>query len=522
MSQGSDVGDRLGPILTVEGIDKSYGGVHALKSVTWSVDAGEVHGLVGENGAGKSTLIKMISGAESPDAGRILVGGDSLPLGDTQASLAAGVSPVYQEPQLFADLTVQENIFLGREETRAGRVRWREQSQRAAELLERLQLDPSILQRRVGDLAVGVQQLVSIAKAFVTDVRLLILDEPSAILSHADIDRLFTIVRTLRAEGIGVIYISHRLDEIREITDRVTVMRDGEVIATEQAADLTPADIATLMVGDKFQIADRSARPSHATEEVMLDVDGLGAGSRLSEASFCVHRGEILGVYGLIGSGTTELVRALYGITPVSQGSVTLEGNPVAIRSPRQAMRLGMTMLPGNRKTQGVFLPKSLSFNLTSSHLQHFSTAGVLDRGAERSAMTEAMGKLRIKAPDTETVISSLSGGNQQKVVMARQLVRQPKVLLVEEPTQGVDVGAKSEIHNLIVEHVSGGHCAVVVSTDLEEIRYLCDRIVVLHQGRSAVTLSGDVDAGTLLRAASGDVQGMGSDSGEEGRDVDE
>ena len=499
--------DSPNDVLQVRAIDKRYGGVHALRQVTWSVRSGEVHGLVGENGAGKSTLIKMISGAEMPDEGIVLVDGSQVPSGDTQAALAAGVSPVYQEPQLFADLTVEENIFLGREETRFGKVDWADQRGRVEALLERLKLEPGIMHKRVADLPVGEQQLVSIAKAFAVDVRLLILDEPSAILASSDIDRLFEIVRGLRDEGIGVIYISHRLDELGRITDRITVMRDGSVIGTYPAREMSPTKIARAMVGDKFEVADRSDRRSVVTDEVVLSASSLSQGPRLTNASFDLHRGEILGIYGLIGSGTTELVRALYGIVPAASGEIRVKGEKAEIRSPHQAMRLGMAMLPGNRKLQGVFLPKSLSFNLSSSHLPFFSRLGFFSYARERRSVEEFIARLRVKAPGPSTIIGSLSGGNQQKVVMARQLVEAPEILLVEEPTQGVDVGAKAEIHQLILDHAAQGRSAIVVSTDLEEIRFLSDRILVMRHGESTVEMNGEVSAVSLLSAASGEVE---------------
>ncbi len=498
-------GDGETPILQVCGLDKRYGGVHALKDVSWEVRPGEVCGLVGENGAGKSTLIKMISGAEAPDAGTVLVDGRPLPLGDTQAALDRGVSAVYQEPQLFADLTVAENIFLGRERTRRGAVRWGEQQEQVVALLHRMHLDPAIINRRVGDLSVGEQQLVSIAKAFVTDVRLLILDEPSAILTNADIERLFDTIRRLRDDGIGVIYISHRLDELSQITDRVTVMRDGEVIGSYASGETSPARLARLMVGDKFQVADRGRRPAPGAGDVVLSVRDLAHGHRLRSVSFDLHRGEVLGIYGLIGSGATELARCLFGILTPTGGTIELDGRPRRFASPRAALRAGITMLPGNRKTQGVFLPKSLTFNIASSHLGFLSRWGVVAARRARQTTADLIDRLRIKAPGPETVVGALSGGNQQKVVMARQLVEDSEVLIAEEPTQGVDVGAKAEIHSLVLRHVADGHAALVLSTDLEEIRYLCDRIIVLRHGVSDAEFSGDVSAATLLAAAAGD-----------------
>ncbi|WP_103063787.1 sugar ABC transporter ATP-binding protein [Actinomyces qiguomingii] len=509
MANAGSVGVPFGrDILEVRGVDKRYGGVHALRSVDWSVRAGEVHGLVGENGAGKSTLIKMISGAETPDQGTVLVNGQPIVPGDTQSALAAGVSPVYQEPELFADLSVAENIFLGREDTRMGRVDWARQHTKVEALLERLKLDPGIMHRRVGDLPVGEQQLVSIAKAFAVDVRLLILDEPSAILTNAEIDRLFKIIRGLRDEGIGVIYISHRLDELGRITDRVTVMRDGAVIGTYATREMSPGRIAQAMVGEKFEVADRSARSSAVTREVVLEVSSLSQGKRLDNVSFQLHRGEIIGVYGLVGSGTTELVRVLFGVAAADGGEIRVNGERVRMRSPRNAIRLGMAMLPGNRKLQGVFQPKSLAFNISAGHLPFFSRLGLFNDRRERRFTSDLIRRLGIKAPGPSTPVGALSGGNQQKVVMGRQLVEVPDILLAEEPTQGVDVGAKSEIHQLILDHAAEGRSAMVFSTDLDEIRFLADRVLVMRHGGISAELSGDVSAVTLLSAASGELDG--------------
>ncbi|AZA13222.1 sugar ABC transporter ATP-binding protein [Corynebacterium choanae] len=492
------------PLLKVAGVDKRYGGVHALRDVHWSVLPGEVHALVGENGAGKSTLIKMISGAEKPDSGTITIDGETLPLGNTQAAMSCGISAVYQEPQLFADLTVAENIFLGREIAKAGKVQWNTQLEDVGDLLGQLELDPELANTRVGDLPVGEQQLVSIAKAFATPVKLLILDEPSAILADKDIDTLFRLIRSLTSRGISVIYISHRLDEIGKITDRVTVMRDGAVVETRETQGFSSRAIAESMVGEKFQVLDKQQKNFAADTPVLLDVQHLATGSKLHDASLSIRQGEIVGLYGLIGSGTAEFVRLLYGIGSPQAGTITVDGKKVTFRSPKDALAHRVTMLPGNRKLQGVFLPKSLAFNISCSHLGYFSSKGWFQYAKERKATADAIAALRVKAPGPDTLISNLSGGNQQKIVMARQLVENPLVLLAEEPTQGVDVGAKADIHSLIVDHVDQGNAALIVSTDLEEIRLLSDRIIVMRKGRTVCELPGDVSAAELLDAASG------------------
>lgn len=490
-------------LLTAQGIRKTYGGIRALRGVDFEVRAGEVHGLVGENGAGKSTLIKCLAGAETPDEGSICVSDTVLALGDPQASLAAGISTVYQEPSLFGELTVAENVFVGRERTVHGRVDWPTQMRLARELLTDIGLDPGLADRTLADLSIGQQQLVSVAKAFATRVKILILDEPSAILTDKEIETLFRVVRRVRDAGTGVIYISHRLDELGKITDRVTVMRDGSIVTTRDTRSLSTREIAELMVGrelDGVQSANSSVGP------VVMSVRDLAAGRALRGVSFDLHADEVLGVYGLVGSGTAELARALYGIEPARAGTIEVRGRQVQLRTPAAARRAGIMLTPGNRKSEGVFLNKSLAFNVSAHHLKHFSPRlGVMDARRETSTTADLMQQLRIKAPAPATRIGSLSGGNQQKVVIARQLVRQAVVNILEEPTQGVDVGAQNEIHRLVLDLVRAGTACLLISSDLEEVRRLSDRVVVLHGGRIAAVLGRGARAADLLAAASGD-----------------
>lgn len=502
MQKDSDVSP--GTVLRAEGLDKRYGGIHALRDVDFDVRAGEVQGLVGENGAGKSTLIKMLSGAEVADSGEVTVEGRQVLPGDPLASLAAGISTVYQEPTLFGELTVEENIFTGREIKAGGRVKWKQQHQRAVELLEMLGLDPSLARTTVADLPVGEQQLVSIAKAFATDVKVLILDEPSAILADREIATLFTVVRRMRDAGTGVIYISHRLDELAQITDRVTVMRDGAVVASRKTSEVTTRQIAELMVGRELKSAPTESNAD--VGEPVLEVRNLVAGKALKDASFTLHRGEVLGVYGLVGSGAGDIARALYGVVPATSGEIRVHGEEISISSPGKAKAAGFTMAPGNRRRDGVFLDKSLTFNGASSHLPFFSNGlGIMKAKAERGAMLEMMETLSIKAPTPETVIGALSGGNQQKVVIARQLIEDMSVTILEEPTQGVDVGAQEEIHRLVVDIARNGGACLVISTDLEEIRHIADRILVMYGGHVGTELSKGAPAAELLAAASGD-----------------
>ncbi len=494
-------------LLTATGVVKNYGGIRALRGVDFSIDRGEVRGLVGENGAGKSTLVKVFAGAVNPDAGDVQMDGKPLTLADPQASLAAGISTVYQEPALFGELSVIENIFIGREIATGGRIDWKDEYAKGIELLELLGLDPSMANQTVADLPVGEQQLISIAKAFAAEVKLLILDEPSAILSDQEISVLFTVVRRMKEAGTGVIYISHRLDELAKITDSVTVMRDGSVVTTAPTRDLSARKIAELMVGHEL---DSVEPPRVETGNVVLEVKNLSAGKALKDVSFDLRQREILGVYGLVGSGSGDIARALYGIDPATGGQIKVDGQSERIHTPIQAKRAGFSMAPGNRRRDGVFLDKSLTFNMASSHLELFSNSlGWMRAKEETGLMTKMMEKLRIKAPRPETSIGALSGGNQQKVVIARQLVGDAKITILEEPTQGVDVGAQAEIHRLVFEIAEGGRACFVVSTDLEEIRTLCDRVIVMHNGVVSAELRRGCTSADLLAAASGDTEAI-------------
>lgn len=495
------------PLLVATDIVKNYGGIRALRGVDFSISAGEVRGLVGENGAGKSTLVKIFAGAVNPNSGTVVINGEQLDLGDPQASLAAGISTVYQEPTLFGELSVIENIFMGREIATGGRVDWKEEYAKGIELLELLGLNPNMANRTVADLPVGEQQLISIAKAFAADIKLLILDEPSAILSDSEIDVLFTVVRRMKAAGTGVIYISHRLDELGKITDSVTVMRDGAMVTTAPTVDLSARKIAELMVGRELE---RATAPRTEPGQVVLEVDRMSAGRALRDVSFDLREREVLGVYGLVGSGSGDIARALYGIEPARTGTIQVDGKLAKIQTPWAAKNAGFTMAPGNRRRDGVFLDKSLTFNMASSHFDIFSNAFAwMKEKVEVGVMRQMIDKLRIKAPGPATNIGTLSGGNQQKVVISRQLVGDAKITILEDPTQGVDVGAQAEIHRLVFDIAEEGGACLVVSTDLEEVRTLCDRILVMHNGTVSTVLKRGCSSADLLAAASGDTDSI-------------
>jgi rhamnose transport system ATP-binding protein len=497
-------------LLRLTGIRKRYGGVQALRGVDFDVRPGEVHALVGENGAGKSTLIKIIAGAETADEGTVEMAGQKLG-GTTQAALDAGIATVYQEPQLFGELSVAENIFIGRELRKGVLVDRAAQRARVDELLDRLHLDRELADVRVADIPVGEQQLVSIAKAFAHEARVLILDEPSAILTDREIETLFDVVGSLRDHGVGIIYISHRLDELSVIADRVTVLRDGEKVAAEAMADLTIRRIVELMVGHA-----PAARPKGhelpADAAPALEVSGLGRRGGFADVSFAVRPGEAVALYGLIGSGTGPLARALFGIDPAGTGTIEIGGRPVTLATPRQAVRSGIALLPGNRKAQGVFADKSIKFNISIAHLGILRRMRLwVDRAREQRIAADLIKRIAIKAPGPHTPVSALSGGNQQKVVLARQLVERPEVLILEEPTQGVDVGAKDEIHSQIRTLAEQGTAVLVVSSDLLEVLELADRVLVVRGGSIVAEFGRGASQADVLAAAAGDESGAGT-----------
>ncbi|GAA5152695.1 sugar ABC transporter ATP-binding protein [Pseudonocardia eucalypti] len=505
-------------LLTLAGIRKSYGPVRVLHGVDFEVRAGEVHALVGENGAGKSTLIKIASGAETLDAGEITIAGRRLAGGSTAEALAAGLATVYQEPQLFGELSVAENVFLGRELTRRRLLDRSRQRAEVVALLRRLGLDPAIADSRVADLPVAEQQLVSIAKALSRrgrsadaalrgrDARVLVLDEPSAILTDSEIERLFTAIRAARADGVGIVYISHRLDELAQIADRVTVLRDGRVVADRPSAELSVREIAELMVGGELtESAGRGSVDQDAP--VVLGVTGLSRPPAFTEVSFELHAGEIVALYGLVGSGTEHIANALYGIDPATSGTVVVHDRPVTLRRPSDAARAGIGLVPANRKVAGVFESKSVAFNISVGNLVRLSRPRYwVDRAAERRVAADFVRRVAIKTPGVNSLVGTLSGGNQQKVVISRALVDRPEVLLLNEPTQGVDVGAKEEIHQLVRGQAEQGSAVLVVSTDLPEVLRLADRLLVVRAGRITASFGPGASQADVLAAAAGDV----------------
>lgn len=495
--------------LQMTGISKRFGAVRAIRNADLTVRAGQVHALVGENGAGKSTMIKILSGVEAADTGRITFEGSEVVIGSTTDAMALGIATVYQEPQLFAELTVSENIFTGRELRRGGRVDWAAQNAKVVELLELLGLPGKYATVPVGELSIAEQQQVSIAKALAGNAQVLILDEPSAILTDAEIDVLFAVVRRLTAAGVSVIYISHRLDELFRIADEVTVMRDGQTIGTFPIGELSVRQIAELMVGGILS-DERGVREIPDGPPVLV-LEGLGRTGKFHDVNVEVRRGEIVGLYGLVGSGVSEIAACVYGVDRASDGRILLKGSPVSPRTPGEAQRLSIALLPANRKLEGMFSFQSIAFNISAGHLKLLSRFNTfVDRGRERSVARDLIERLAVKTPHERQAIGAMSGGNAQKVVLARQLVERPEVLVLAEPTQGVDVGAKEEIHKIITELAQSGSAVLVVTSDLPEALRISDRLLVVRGGTTTVEFGPDATQVDVLAAAAGAVDAGG------------
>jgi len=506
---GPEPGDQPGatattvPRLRLTGMSKRFGAVQAVRSGDITIKPGQVHALVGENGAGKSTMIKILAGVESADTGSIEFEGRPVSIDSTGDAMALGIATVYQEPQLFPELTVSENIFTGRELRRGGRIAWAEQNAKVVELLELLGLPARYATVPVGTLSIAEQQQVSIAKALAGDARVLILDEPSAILTDSEIDVLFGVVRRLTGTGVSVIYISHRLDELFRIADEVTVMRDGETIGTYPIGELSVRRVAELMVGGILS-DERPQRVIPGGDPVLV-LDGLGRTGKFHDVHVEVRPGEIVGLYGLVGSGVSEIAACIYGIDRATSGEMRLAGKRIAPRSPGEAQKLGIALLPANRKLEGMFSFQSIAFNISAGHLKLLSKLGILvDRARERTVATDLIKRLSVRTPHERQPISAMSGGNAQKVVLARQLVDRPDVLVLAEPTQGVDVGAKEEIHRIITELAENGTAVLVVTSDLPEALRISDRLQVVRGGTTTVEFGPDATQVDVLAAAAG------------------
>ncbi len=495
------------PRLSLAGIAKRFGGVRAISHADLDLMPGEVHALVGENGAGKSTLIKIVAGAETADSGTIALDGAPVAIRGAADAIGLGIATVYQEAQLFGQLTVAENIFLGREIRKGPMVDWDRQNERVRESLSAFGLAGDIVTRQVEELSAAQQQQVSIAKALAGDARVLILDEPSAILTDAEIETLFTAIRRLAAQGVSVLYISHRLDELFQIADVVTVMRDGVTLGTFDTAELDVQTIADLMVGGEFSgsTGDRRVEASGEPKLAMRDLRS----NRFHDVSLGVRAGEIVVLFGLVGSGVAEIAAAAYGKVPVTGGGMTLKGRPYRPTSPAQAQRAGVAMLPANRKLEGLFSFQSIVFNISIGSLPLFRRAGpFVSRRRETAAADKLVEKLAVKTPDARQAASTLSGGNAQKVVLARQLVERPEVLVLAEPTQGVDIQAKDEIHAIVDDLCAAGTAVLIATSDLGEAMRVADRLIVIRNGTTFTEFGRGASQAAVLAAASGELSG--------------
>lgn len=479
------------PLLRMAGIAKSFPGVQALRAVDFEVGRGEVHALLGENGAGKSTLLKILAGAQAPDAGTITFAGSEVRLASPHAAQLLGIVTIYQEFNLIPTLSVAENVFIGRLPVRAGRVDWSELHRRTATLAAEvgLEVDP---RRLVSDLSVAEQQMVEIARALSMDAKLVVMDEPTSALSDKEVQRLFAIIDGLKARGIAVVFVTHRLEEVMRICERVTVLRDGTFVGRAAVSEITIPDIIRLMVGREVErlFAHRSDSGSGA---VALAVQGITRGRdprdphavMLHDVSLEVRRGEILGLAGLVGAGRTELARAVFGADPIQHGRVLIDGQETRIRSPIDAIRAGIGLVPEDRKQQALFLALAIRNNLSVTSMDRLVNAlGLLRRRDEDALVEQFRQKLGIRMASPDQAVGNLSGGNQQKVVLARWLALQPKVLIVDEPTRGIDVAAKAEVHSLLYELAGSGIAVLAISSELPEILTISDRILTMREGR--------------------------------------
>lgn len=470
-------------ILTMKGIDKSFPGVHALDHVDLEVRKGEVHALMGENGAGKSTLMKVLTGIYSKDSGTITYEGKEVEFTNPREAQDAGIVIVHQELNMLGHLTVAQNIFIGREFMKGRLIDDKKMNEEAKKLFDQLgiDIDPTETMSR---LTVGKQQMCEIAKAISHDAKVIIFDEPSAALTEAEIEELFKIIRDLREKQMGIVYISHRMDEIKVITDRVTVMRDGGYVGTLITKDCTKEDIINMMVGRVIYEDPKTQSQVAKDAPVVLKVEHLNAGRMVQDVSFELHKGEILGFSGLMGAGRTETMRALFGADPKQSGDIYVNGEKVDIKTPQDAVKHGIGYLSEDRKRFGIVVDKTVAENSTMASLENYMKGIFIDKKKEKEVAQKYVDTLKTKTPSVDQLVVNLSGGNQQKVVIAKWLVRNCDILIFDEPTRGIDVGAKSEIYHLMNELVAEGKSIIMVSSEMTEILRMSDRIVVMCEGR--------------------------------------
>lgn len=469
-------------ILELRGISKNFAMTAALSDVSIALRLGEIHGIVGENGAGKSTLIKIMTGVYQPTSGEILVENSPVQLKSTRDAQHHGIAAIFQEPMVFPDLDVAENIFISH--TKLGQiVNWRDMYAKADQLIARLGMSLEV-DRAASGLTLAGQQTVEIARALALDVKVLIMDEPSASLSAHEVEQLLRIARALKAEGVAVVYISHRLEEVVEIADRVTVLRDGQHVSTRDIADVTTERMIAEMVGrDASEFFAREK--SHATDKVALSIEGLTVDGAFSDITFDVHAGEVVCLAGLVGARRTDVALSVFGVMPAESGTIAINGKTVTITSPKQAMALGVAYISEDRRKLGLAMPMSVIANTTLATLDQFLwKLGLINRRRERGVAEKFRQRLNIRTPNVDISVGTLSGGNQQKVMLSKWLNAEPSIMIFDEPTRGIDVGAKAEVHEIIHELAANGVAVMVISSDLPEVLSLADRVVVMREGR--------------------------------------
>ena len=493
------------PILEMKHISKRFGATQALGDVSFTLYPGEVHALIGENGAGKSTLIKIMTGIHQPDRGEILVDDEPINVHNSQEAQGYGIAAIYQEPMVFPDLNVAENIFISHRNF-GPFVQWKQMYQDAEDILEKLDVKLDVHQSALG-LTLASQQAVEIAKAISLKVRVLIMDEPTASLSAHEVRQLFKIIATLKSQGVAILFIGHRLEEVFEISDRITVLRDGNWISSALESEVTVDGIIKEMVGrevDDFFVKSESERG-----ELLLSVRNLGKDMVFSDVNFDVHRGEVLGIAGLVGSRRTDIALALFGIAPADSGEIILEGEEQSISSPQQALDLGIAYMSEDRRKLGLIMPMPITTNITLPTLNRYLTKlGLIKRKEEVATAEDFREQLTIVSPSVESDVENLSGGNQQKVMLSKWLNANPKVLILDEPTRGVDVGAKADVHQIIDDLAAQGLAIIMISSDLPEVLAMSDRILVMREGRQMGIFSHEeATQETIMVAAMGQNQ---------------
>jgi ABC-type sugar transport system ATPase subunit len=478
------------PIIELQALRKSFGGVQAVRGVDLAIRPGEIHALVGENGAGKSTLGKMIAGVVEPTAGTLLLDGEPTRLHSPRVALDAGIAMMDQELAMLPACSVLDNVFLGSEVSRRGLLSRAHQRRRFAELSETtgFRLDPDVI---VGSLSVAEQQKVEVLRAIARNARLIVMDEPTAPLAADEAEQLHRLIRSLRAGGTTIVFVSHFLEEVLALADRITVMRDGLVVRTAEAADETVDSLVNAMLGRSLELTFPAKPTVDLATPALLEARGLTAARRFMDVDLVLRPGEIVGLAGLVGSGRSELARALFGADPIDAGTITIDGRPVTLRSPRDAVRHGIGFVPESRKDDGLVMLRSVRENISLPTLARRSHAGFVSAHDEEAAVDDVIGRLGVHTAGREAAVATLSGGNQQKVLFGKWLLDRPRVLLVDEPTRGVDVGAKRAIYELMRELADGGMAMLVISSELEEVLGLADRVVVMHRGRVTAELDG-------------------------------